>query len=181
MEIPWEMLLWYEDISLHPFPLLSTQEADLNGAHQWHHCCLASNGKHISSTRKSEGGSPDGTLALFSQGCLGLNGSLGPTLCSIWDVPGGPVVRLCTLTAEGSGSIPCQGTKIPQVKWYSRIKKIVFPSTVSLFPRPFGPRGGIHSPLLIASENYSTLWWSYSLSHTFVKNWLTEHSSDSIN
>ena len=181
MEIPWEMLLWYEDISLHPFPLLSTQEADLNGAHQWHHCCLASNGKHISSTRKSEGGSPDGTLALFSQGCLGLNGSLGPTLCSLWDFPGGPVVRLCTLTAEGSGSIPCQGTKIPQVKWYSRIKKIVFPSTVSLFPRPFGPRGGIHSPLLIASENYSTLWWSYSLSHTFVKNWLTEHSSDSIN
>ena len=29
------------------------------------------------------------------------------------DLLGGPVLELCTLTAEVLGSIPCQGTKIP--------------------------------------------------------------------
>ena len=31
-----------------------------------------------------------------------------------WDLLGGPVLELCTLTAEVLGSIPGQGTKIPQ-------------------------------------------------------------------
>ena len=31
-----------------------------------------------------------------------------------WEFPGSPVVRLCTSSAGGMGSIPGQGTKIPQ-------------------------------------------------------------------
>ena len=37
-----------------------------------------------------------------------------------WDLLGGPVLELCTLTAEVLGSIPGQGTKIPQAKPHDR-------------------------------------------------------------
>ena len=40
-----------------------------------------------------------------------------------WDSLGGPVLALCTLTAEVLGSIPGQGTKIPQAKPHDRKKK----------------------------------------------------------
>ena len=39
-----------------------------------------------------------------------------------WDLLGGPVLELCTLTAEVLGSIPGQGTKIPQAKPHDRKK-----------------------------------------------------------
>ena len=38
---------------------------------------------------------------------------------------------LCTLTAEGPGSIPGQGTKIPQPVWCGQKKKLSeFPDTL---------------------------------------------------
>ena len=38
-------------------------------------------------------------------------------LKTLGEFPGGPVVRTCAFTAMGLGSIPGQGTKIPQAMW----------------------------------------------------------------
>ena len=41
------------------------------------------------------------------------------------EFPGGPVVKTWCFHYDGLGSIPGQGTKIPQAKWYSQKKKII--------------------------------------------------------
>ena len=38
----------------------------------------------------------------------------------VWDFPGGPVVNTLPFNAGGVGSIPGQGTKIPQATWHSQ-------------------------------------------------------------
>ena len=40
-----------------------------------------------------------------------------------WGFPGGAVVRIWCFTAGGLGSIPAQGTKIPQAAWCSQKTK----------------------------------------------------------
>ena len=37
--------------------------------------------------------------------------------------PGSPLVRTCAFTVKGAGSIPGQGTKIPQAAWHSHKTK----------------------------------------------------------
>ena len=58
-----------------------------------------------------------------------------PALCiwwvlklRLWKFPGGPVVRSrCVHTAESPGSIPGQGTKIPQATWHAPPKEKIKP------------------------------------------------------
>ena len=45
--------------------------------------------------------------------------------CRNRDFPGGPVVRIPLLTAEGSDSVPDWGTKIPQAMQWKKVAKIV--------------------------------------------------------
>ena len=40
-----------------------------------------------------------------------------------WKFPGGPMVRTGAFTAQGLGSIPGEGTKIPQATQHSQKKK----------------------------------------------------------
>ena len=35
-----------------------------------------------------------------------------------WEFPGGPVVRILGFCCHGQGSIPSQGTEIPQAAWH---------------------------------------------------------------
>ena len=35
-----------------------------------------------------------------------------------WEFPGGPVVRMLGFCCHGQGSIPSQGTEIPQSAWH---------------------------------------------------------------
>ena len=35
----------------------------------------------------------------------------------LWDFPGGPVVKTPPSNAGGTGSVPCQGAKIPHASW----------------------------------------------------------------
>ena len=42
-----------------------------------------------------------------------------------WDIPGGPVLRLCTPSARSTGSTPTWGTKIPRAALCIQPKKKV--------------------------------------------------------
>ena len=42
---------------------------------------------------------------------------------SLWEFPGGPVVRTWRFQCPGPGSIPGQGTKIPPAAWHGQEKK----------------------------------------------------------
>ena len=43
--------------------------------------------------------------------------------CFTWDFPGGLVVKILGFHYQVSGSIPCQGTEIPQAPWSRKTKK----------------------------------------------------------
>ena len=61
-------------------------------------------------------------------------GSFSPPLSSwhllkiktLWDFPGGPVVRIPCFQCRGCGSIPGQGTKFPPAAWLSKNIYIFF-------------------------------------------------------
>ena len=49
--------------------------------------------------------------------------NLNPQKSSRREFPNGPVIRTLEFSLQGLGSIPSQGTKIPQVAQYSQKKK----------------------------------------------------------
>ena len=77
---------------------------------------------------------------LVSRDCYDKSPKLGGLKPHVWDVPGGPVIRINASTAGGMGLIPGQGTKIFR-KMQDNSQKNPHTFVISLFWRSGIPHG----------------------------------------
>ena len=64
-------------------------------------------------------------ITIFKVPIFVINNESDDTLRPLWNFPGGPVIKTLSFNAEGTGSIPDGGTKIPHATWCGQNIKIL--------------------------------------------------------